>query len=163
MPAPLIIDRIGEAAEQAPFAPILPGHSLTNAEAWAQSGAAASWLIAQGFGPGAKSLAVLAEDGPERAMLLLGALRAGAIVEVGSALRGALVFAGRQGRLVSVAGPRDIAFAALAGCSIDAAVAERRRHIDASTPAFLLGDVCQRHGDLVGVAHALTLVSDPPG
>ncbi|HYR65512.1 MAG TPA: AMP-binding protein, partial [Reyranella sp.] len=84
--AELVIDQLARAAERAPHAPLLPERSgqrwrrLTNAEAWAQSGAVASWLIAQGFGPDGRSLAVEAADSPQRAILLLGALRAGAPV-----------------------------------------------------------------------------------
>ena len=120
MTATLVIDQLAQAAEHAPQAPLLSGRSgdewqrLTNARAWMQSGAVASWLIAQGFGPDGRSLAVPAGDTQQRAVLLLGALRAGALV---------------------VPGPSTIEFAALVHCSIDAAVAERRLHIDAETPA----------------------------
>ena len=54
----LVIDQLARSAERAPQAPLLPDRrgaawqQLTNARAWAQSGAVASWLIAQGFGPG---------------------------------------------------------------------------------------------------------------
>jgi acyl-CoA synthetase (AMP-forming)/AMP-acid ligase II len=136
----LAIDQLARAAEDTPQAPLLPERSgaawrrLTNARAWAQSGAAASWLIAQGFGPGARSLTVPAGDTPERAVLLLGALRAGALV---------------------VEGPSTIVFDVLARCSIDAAVAERRLHIDAETPARERGDRCLRHGDFATIAQAI--------
>ena len=89
MTATLVIDQLAQAAEHAPQAPLLSGRSgeewqrLTNARAWAQSGAVASWLIAQGFGPDGRSLAVPAGDTPQRAVLLLGALRAGALVVPG--------------------------------------------------------------------------------
>jgi acyl-CoA synthetase (AMP-forming)/AMP-acid ligase II len=138
--AELVIDQLARAAEQAPHAPLLPERSerrwrrLTNAEAWAQSGAVASWLIAQGYGPGGRSLAVPADDTPERAVLLLGALRAGALV---------------------VEGPSALEFAVLVHCSIDAAVAERRVHIDARTPARRRGDVCLCHGDFTTIALAV--------
>lgn len=148
----LPIDRLARNAEDAPQAPLLPRFTLTNAEAWAQSGAVASWLIAQGFGPGAPSIAVLAPDGPERTVLLLGALRAGALV-VETAAEAALAFAIKQGCLVSADG---IAFSALARCSIDAAVAERRLHIRANTPARIIGGVCRRHGDSVTIAEAVS-------
>jgi acyl-CoA synthetase (AMP-forming)/AMP-acid ligase II len=127
----LPIDRLARNAEDAPQAPLLPRFTLTNAEAWAQSGAVASWLIAQGFGPGAPSIAVLAPDGPERTVLLLGALRAGALV-VETAAEAALAFA------------------------INAAVAERRLHIRANTPARIIGGVCRRHGDSVTIAEAVS-------
>jgi feruloyl-CoA synthase len=140
MIAALVIDQLARSAERAPQAPLLPDRSdegwaqLTNARAWAQSGAVASWLIAQGFGPGARSLTVPAGDSPERAVLLLGALRAGALV---------------------VEGPSAVEFAVLANCSIDAAVAERRLHINAETPARRRGDVCLRHGDFATIAQAV--------
>jgi feruloyl-CoA synthase len=150
----LVIDRLGQSAERAPHALLLPertGGRLTNAEAWAKSGAVASWLIAQGFGPGARSIAVPAGHGVERTLLLLGALRAGTLVVDGSGLA-TLAFVGDAERLVT---PQGIALAALARCSIDAAVAERRLHIDANTPARLSGDRCRRHGDFATVAQAV--------
>ena len=128
----LVIDRLQHAAEEQPSAPCLAG--LSNAEAWAKSGAVASWLIAQGYGPGARRLALPATDPAIRAVLLLGALRAGALV---------------------VEGPSDIKVGALLGCSIDAAVAERRLHIAADTPARLAGPTCRTHGDLVSLAAAV--------
>src|SRR5204862_6053590 len=95
----LASDRVARKAEQAPHAPLLPRFALTNAEAWGQSGGVASWLIAQGFGPGALSIAVSAPDSPERVVLLLGALRAGALV-VETASEAALVCVVEAGRLV---------------------------------------------------------------
>lgn len=155
--AELAIDRLGRAAESEPHAPLLLGRaggawpSLTNGEAWARSGAVASWLIAQGFGPVGRSLAVVAGDGPERAILLLGALRAGALV----ADRGAaLTFAAVDGALAT---PGGITLAALARCPVDAAVAERRRHIDATTPARRQGDLVECHGDLADIAQAVAM------
>jgi feruloyl-CoA synthase len=148
----LLIDRLAQNAEEAPQAPLLPRFALTNSEAWAQSGAVASWLIAQGFGPGALSMALPAADSAERVILLLGALRAGALV-VETAGAAALAFALEDGRLVSSDG---IAFAALARCPVDAAVAERRRHIRADTPARIIGGVCRRHGDFVTIAEAVS-------
>jgi feruloyl-CoA synthase len=140
MIAELVVDQLARSAERAPHAPLLPERSgdgwkrLTNARAWAQSGAVASWLIAQGFGPGGRSLTVPKGETPERAVLLLGALRAGALV---------------------VEGPSAVEFAVLAHCSIDAAVAERRLHIDAETPARRCGDRCLRHGDFATIAQAI--------
>ena len=137
----LAIDQLARSAERAPQAPLLPDRGgaawqrLTNARAWAQSGAVASWLIAQDFGPGARSLTVPAGDTPERAVLVLGALRAGALV---------------------IEGPSVVEFAVLANCSIDAAVAERRLHIDAETPARRRGNACLRHGDLATIAQAVS-------
>ncbi len=153
----LVIDRLGRLAESEPQAPLFPARngdgwpSLTNSEAWALSGAVASWLIAQGFGPGGRSLAVVAGDSPQRAILLLGALRAGALV----ADRGAaLTFASAGGPLATLEG---IALAALTRCPVDAAVAERRLHIDAATPARRQGDLVERHGDLADIARAVAL------
>jgi acyl-CoA synthetase (AMP-forming)/AMP-acid ligase II len=140
MIAELVIDQLARSAERAPHAPLLTERGgeawqrLTNARAWAQSGAVASWLIAQGFGPDGRSLAVPAGDSPERAVLLLGALRAGALV---------------------VEGPSAIEFAVLANCSIDAAVAERRLHIDAETPARRDHGSLLRHGDFATIAAAV--------
>ena len=148
--AGLVIDRLARDAERDPRAPLLPRFTLGNAEAWAQSGAVASWLIAQGFGPGARSLAVSAPDSAERVVLLLGALRAGALV-VGAG-EAALAFAVQEGRLVTSHG---IALAALARSSIDAAVAERRLHIGANTPARIIRGTCRRHGDFATIAEAV--------
>lgn len=128
----LVIDRLQRAAEERPSAPCLAG--LSNAEAWARSGAVASWLIAQGYGPDGRSLAVPAGDGVDRAVLILGALRAGALV---------------------IDGPVEIRPGALMSCSVDAAVAERRLHIDAATPARQVGSLCRTHGDLSSIADAV--------
>ena len=149
--AGLVIDRLARDAERAPHALLQPRFALTNAEAWAQSGAVASWLIAQGFGPGARSLAVSGPDSAERVVLLLGALRAGALVVEGAG-EAALTFAVQDGRLVTSHG---IALAALAQSSIDAAVAERRLHISADTPARLIRGTCRRHGDFATIAEAV--------
>ena len=156
----LIIDRLGQLAERAPRSPLLPERQsqgwqhLTNARAWAESGAVASWLIAQGFGPGAATLSVAPGDTPEAAVLLLGALRAGALVVDRGA---ALALASRNGRLVVEAGRHaGLAAAALARCSVAASVAERRLHIDGNTPARLSSDKCVRQGDLATMAEAVT-------
>jgi len=149
--ADLLIDRLAREAECEPRTPLLSRFALTNAEAWAQSGAVASWLIAQGFGPDGLSLAVSAPDSAERVVLLLGALRAGALV-VGAAGDAALAFAVQDGRLVTSHG---IALAALARSSIDAAVAERRLHISADTPARVIRGTCRRHGDFATIAEAV--------
>lgn len=139
----LAIDQLAEAAERAPHAPLLPDRSgeawrrLTNARAWAQSGAVASWLIAQGYGPGGRSLTVPKGETPERAILLLGALRAGAL---------------------AIEGPSEVEFAVLVHCSIDAAVAERRLHIDARTPARASGGALRHHGDFTTIAQAVSAV-----
>jgi acyl-CoA synthetase (AMP-forming)/AMP-acid ligase II len=140
MSAELVIDQLARSAERVPHAPLLPDRSgeawrrLTNACAWAQSGAVASWLIAQGYGPGGRSLTVPKGETAERAVLLLGALRAGALV---------------------MEGPSTVEFAVLAHCSIDAAVAERRLHIDAETPARRSGSSLRHHGDFATIAEAV--------
>jgi feruloyl-CoA synthase len=149
--AGLAIDRLARAAERQPRALLLPRFTLSTAEAWTQSGGVASWLIAQGFGPRALSLAVSAPDSAERVVLLLGALRAGALV-VETAGEAALMFAAQDGRLVTSHG---IALAALARSSIDAAVAERRLHIGADTPARIIRGTCRRHGDFATIAEAV--------
>jgi acyl-CoA synthetase (AMP-forming)/AMP-acid ligase II len=120
--AELVIDQLAQSAERAPHAPLLPERSGDQ------------WQIAQGFGPDGRSLAVPAGDTPERAVLLLGALRAGALV---------------------VPGPSAVEFAVLVHCSIDAAVAERRLHIDAKTPARRSDDSLLRHGDFATIAAAV--------
>lgn len=148
----LPIDRMGRDAERAPAAPVLPRFGLTNAEAWVLSGGVASWLIARGFGPGTLSIAVPAADSFERVVLLLGALRAGVLVVEGAAAAD-LAFTMKEGSLVSPAG---IAFAALARCPVDAAVAERRLHIRADTPARMVGGTCRRHGDFATIAEAIS-------
>jgi len=140
----LVIDQLARAAAQMPHAPLLPGlvgeswQRLTNALAWAQSGAIASWLIAQGYGPEGRVFAVPKEDTPGRAVVLLGALRAGALV---------------------VEGRCPVEVAVLLRCSIDAAVAERRRHIDAGTPARRCGAKLHRHGDFKSIAEVVAPAS----
>ncbi len=146
------------------------------AEARARTGSVASWLIAQGFGPQSAPVAILSGDSPERALFLYGALRAGVRVvsadvadldHVFDTTGPALVFAqdsrtcgaaldraqARGARIITVDGRRGLAFAALAACSIDAAVAERRLHITADTPAEIKFAGSSRasstHGNLV--------------
>ena len=89
---PLVIDRLQMAAERRPNVTFLaqrrgPGigtgrawQRLTYAEAWARTGAIASWLIAKGYGPDSKPIAILSDNSLENALLVFGALRAGAIV-----------------------------------------------------------------------------------
>ena len=128
----LVIDQLSRAAHERPHEKLLAG--LSNAEAWARSGAVASWLIAQGYGPGGKALSVPAADRLQQVVILLGALRAGALVD-------------------ETAGP--VSWGAMANCGVDAAVAERRLHIDASTPARVLDGVLRRQGDFGNVADVL--------
>ncbi len=150
--ADLLIDRLAQDAERDPRAALLPGLALSRAEAWAQSGGVASWLIAQGFGPGALTLAVPAAGDAERAVLLLGALRAGALV-VEAPGDAALVFSVEAGVLIT---GDSVTLAALARSSIDASVAERRLHIHSDTPARIVRGACRRHGDLATIAEAVT-------
>lgn len=193
---PLAIDQLQHAAERRPDAiflaehrgPDQTGQGLTYAEVWARTGAIASWLIAQGFGPQSAPAAVLSDDSLERALFLFGALRAGVLVaplppdyslsgdftcldRTLDVVEPGLVFAqdsvaygaaldraqARGVRIVTVDGKRGLAFAALASCSIDAAVSERRLHIAADTPARVLftlnstglpEGVPSTHGDL---------------
>ena len=140
----LVIDQLAHAAAEMQHAPLLPGRQgeswqrLTNGLAWAQSGAVASWLIAQGYGPEGRVLAVPEDDTPGHAVVRLGALRAGALV---------------------VEGPCPVEVAVLLRCPIDAAVAERRRHIDAGTPARRCGARLHRHGDFETIAEAVASAS----
>lgn len=85
---PLIIDRLQQAAERRPNVTFLAERRgperawqrLTYAEAWARTGAVASWLIAQGFGPQGRPVAILSDNSLENALFLFGALRAGVLV-----------------------------------------------------------------------------------
>lgn len=211
---PLVIDRLQQAAQRRPDVTFLaerrgPSRAwqrLTYAEAWARTGAVASWLIAEGFGPGSgqgggRPVAILSDNSLENALFLFGALRAGVLVAPISpnyALSGdfarldhalsvvdpGLVFAqdsaayagaldrgaARGARLVTVDGKRGIAFGALAACSVDASVAERRLHIDADTPAKILftsgstglsKGVLNTHGNLAAAAEMIRMVGEP--
>ncbi len=211
--SPLIIDRLRDAAERRPDTTFLAERrgpdrawqKLSYAEAWTQTGAIASWLIAQGFGPTSAPVAILSDNSLENALFLFGALRAGALVAPISpnySLAGArsgdfarfdhtmdvaaptLVFAqdsaaysaaldrvaARGARIVTADGQRGLAFTALANCSIDAAVAERRLHITADTPAKLLftsgstglpKGVLNTHGNLAGAIEMIRAVGEP--
>ncbi|WP_085938245.1 AMP-binding protein [Enhydrobacter aerosaccus] len=85
---PLIIDRLQAAAERRPQVTFLAERRgpqrqwqrITYAEAWAKTGAIASWLIAQGFGPDGPPIAILSDNSLENALLLFGAQRAGVVV-----------------------------------------------------------------------------------
>jgi acyl-CoA synthetase (AMP-forming)/AMP-acid ligase II len=174
---------------------------LTYAEAWARTGAVASWLIAQGFGPATRPVAILSDNSLENALFLFGALRAGALVapippdyslsgdfarldQALSVVEPALVFAqdsqayggaldrveARGARIVTVDGGRGLAFAALANCSIDAAVSERRGDITADTPAKILltsgstglpRGVVNTHGNLAAAAEMVRSIGEP--
>ncbi|MDI1285281.1 MAG: AMP-binding protein [Reyranella sp.] len=211
---PLVIDRLQRGAQRRPDVTFLaerrgPDRAwqrLTYAEAWARTGAVASWLIAQGFGPGSgqrdgKPVAILSDNSLENALFLFGALRAGVLVapispsyslsgdfarldHALSVVEPALVLAqdtmaysaaldraeARGARIVTVDGKRGIAFGALAACSVDASVAERRLHIDADTPAKILftsgstglsKGVLNTHGNLSAAAEMIRMVGEP--
>jgi len=208
---PLVIDLLGRAAERRPGVTFLaerrgPDRAwqrLTYAEAWARSGAIASWLIAQGFGPanvgqGGKPIAILSDNSLENALLTFGALRAGALLapispsyslsgdftrldHALSVVEPGLVFAQEstryaaaldrtRARLVTVDGKRGLAFGALASCSVDASVAERRLHIAAETPAKILftsgstglpKGVLNTHGNLAAAAEMNRSLGEP--
>lgn len=206
---PLVIDQLGLAAERRPEVtwlaqrrgPARAWQRLSYAEAWARTGAIASWLIAQGYGPASKPLAILSDNSLENALFLFGALRAGALVAPVSpnySLSGdltrldhalaivdpALVFAqdsgaygaaldrvqARGARIVTADGKRGLSFGALASCSIDAAVAERRTHLTAQTPAKILftsgstglpKGVLNTHGNLAAGVEMIRLVGEP--
>jgi feruloyl-CoA synthase len=206
---PLMIDLLGRAAERRPDVTWLaerrgPGRAwqrLSYAEAWAKSGAVASWLIAQGYGPASKPLAILSDNSLENALFLFGALRAGALVapvspnysttgdftrldHALSIVEPSLVFAqdskvygaaldraaARGARIVTVDGKKGLPFGALTSSSIDAAVAERRTHITADTPAKILftsgstglpKGVLNTHGNLAAGAEMIRMVGEP--
>jgi len=207
---PLVIDLLGRAAERRPTVTFLaerrgPGtgtgrawQRLTYAEAWARTGAIASWLIAQGFGPDSKPIAILSDNSLENALLVFGALRAGALlapISPNYSLSGdftrldhalsvvdpGLVFAQdsaryaaaldrTEARVVTVDGKRGLAFGALASCSIDASVSERRLHITADTPAKILftsgstglpKGVLNTHGNLASAAEMNRSLGEP--
>ncbi|HZY51748.1 MAG TPA: AMP-binding protein [Reyranella sp.] len=85
---PLMIDWLQRAAERRPHVTFLaerrgPDRAwqrLTYAEAWAKTGAVASWLIAQGYGPDSGPAAILSDNSLENALFLFGAMRAGLLV-----------------------------------------------------------------------------------
>ena len=203
---PLVIDLLGRAAERRPTVTFLaerrgPDRTwqrLTYAEAWARTGAIASWLIAQGFGPDGKPIAILSDNSLENALLVFGALRAGALlapISPNYSLSGdftrldhalsvvdpGLVFAQdsaryaaaldrTEARVVTVDGKRGLAFGALASCSIDASVSERRLHITADTPAKILftsgstglpKGVLNTHGNLASAAEMNRSLGEP--
>ncbi|MBV8393361.1 MAG: AMP-binding protein [Alphaproteobacteria bacterium] len=206
---PLIIDRLYEAAERRPDVvflaerrgPARQWQRLTYAEAWAKTGAIASWLIAEGYGPGSKPLAILSDNSLENALMMFGAQRAGLLaapISPNYSLAGdfarfdhalgivepALVFAQdshaygaaldraetRGARIITADGKRGIAFAALANCSIDAAVAERRLHITSDTPAKILftsgstglpKGVLNTHGNLASAIEMIRSIGEP--
>src|SRR5262245_41884671 len=84
----LVIDLLQRAADRRPDVTFLAERRgperawqrLTYAEAWARTGAVASWLIAQGFGPFSRPVAILSDNSLENALFLFGALRGGVLV-----------------------------------------------------------------------------------
>src|SRR3954471_11883171 len=72
-PLPLVIDWLQRAAERRPHVSFLaerrgpdrPWQHLTYAETWAKTGAVASWLIAQGYGPQSPPAAILSDNSLE--------------------------------------------------------------------------------------------------
>jgi len=85
---PLMIDWLQRAAERRPTVTFLAQRRgperawrhLSYAEAWAKTGAIASWLIAQGYGPDSNPAAILSDNSIENALFLFGAMRAGLLV-----------------------------------------------------------------------------------
>jgi feruloyl-CoA synthase len=207
---PLMIDWLQRAAERRPNVTFLAQRRgperawrhLSYAEAWAKTGAVASWLIAQGYGPDSPPAAILSDNSLENALFLFGAMRAGLLVapispnyslsgdftRLDHALKRvqpALVFAqdsaayGRaldrtDARVITVDGQyrkgRGLPFGALTSPSIDAAVAERRTHITADTPAKILftsgstgsaKGVLNTHGNLASAIEMIRMVGEP--
>ena len=199
---PLPIDDFRRAAERRPHAPFR-AQRLSQAQAWARTGAIASWLIAQGHGPESAPAAILSGDSLEQALFRLGAARAGLAVALLSSdalpsddpgrldaaldlVQPTLAFAQDCGecartldraaaggaQIVTVDGRRGLAYGALANCPVDAAVAERRLHITAGTPACivvaadsagLLKAVVNTHGNLAAAAAMARAASALPG
>jgi len=203
---PLMIDWLQRAAERRPQVTFLAERRgqgrawqrLTYAEAWARTGAVASWLIAQGFGPDSAPAAILSDNSLENALFLFGAMRAGLLVapmspnyslsgdfarldDALARVRPGLIFAQDSfayrealdrvtARVVTVDGKRGLPFGALTSASIDAAVAERRTHITADTPAKILFTsasagmakaVLNTHGNLASAVEMIRMVGEP--
>jgi feruloyl-CoA synthase len=83
---PSLIEYLARAVELRPDGTFLaerengtgPWRHLTYRQAWRDSGAIATWLIRNGFGPDKPPVMILSENSLEHALLTLGALRAGA-------------------------------------------------------------------------------------
>jgi feruloyl-CoA synthase len=88
VPGPVsLVDHLEQSANRRPDTTFLAERAGTNAwrrlsyaEAWRDSGAIATWLIRHGFGPQGPSVMILSENSIEHGLLMLGALRAGAVV-----------------------------------------------------------------------------------
>ena len=172
---PLMIDWLQRAAERRPHVTFLaerrgPDRAwqrLTYAEAWAKTGAVASWLIAQGYGPdsitgrdpvgqqpGERAVPVRRDargpaGGADIAQLFavrrFRAPRSGARSRAaGFGVRAGLGRLRQGARSHERADhhrrrhKRGLPFGALTSASIDAAVAERRKTITADTPAKIM-------------------------
>jgi feruloyl-CoA synthase len=84
---PSLIDYLARATELRPNITFLAERSgaqrwrrLTYAAAWRDSAAVATWLIRKGLGPDSAPIMILSENSIEHALLMLGAMRAGAAV-----------------------------------------------------------------------------------
>jgi feruloyl-CoA synthase len=85
---PTLIEYLARALELRPDNTFLaerengngPWKRVTYRQAWRDTGAIATWLIRNGFGPGKPPIMILSENHLEHALLTLGALRAGAAV-----------------------------------------------------------------------------------
>ncbi|MBB6092478.1 feruloyl-CoA synthase [Povalibacter uvarum] len=83
---PSLIDYFSRSVELRPDSTFLAERKGTDwrrvsyREAWRDTGAIATWLMRQGFGPDSAPVMILSENSIEHALLTLGALRAGAAV-----------------------------------------------------------------------------------
>ena len=85
-PGPSLIDYLDRSTQVRPDSTFLAEREgagwrrETYAQAWRDTGAIATWLIRHGYGPGGPAVMILSENSIEHALLMLGALRAGATV-----------------------------------------------------------------------------------
>ena len=84
---PSLIDYLARAAEIRPDTSFLAERDdsnqwrrLTYTAAWRDTAAVATWLIRNGFGPDRAPVMILSENSIEHALLMLGAMRAGAAI-----------------------------------------------------------------------------------
>jgi feruloyl-CoA synthase len=88
VPGPVsLVDYLEQSAQRRPDTTFLAERSSATAwrrlsyrEAWRDSAAIATWLIRHGFGPEGPAVMILSENSIEHGLLMLGALRAGAVV-----------------------------------------------------------------------------------